>query len=272
MLGSKFMNIELAGASGVGKTTALNSISDALYSSLEVSSGDVLLSSMQEKESEFSALHWSELADDGAVFLRTDFVSEYLCRIQKMSGKDTQKLNLAKFIDKHRKDFLVRQQLHAKHLLIDEGLVHSSFPLSQFSLNLSNDLVFFLESIPLPSVVIQLHAEPERILKRIKVRGKVVNSYRYADDAVLLRRLGKVEHYLSLMEQVLCRRGCRVRHIDANGPVKEWAQTIVDTVKEEVAVNASEQHAPLTLDFNTANVSEATLGLDFTISEDRYPQ
>lgn len=264
------MNIELAGASGVGKTTALRSISDALHTSMEVTSGDVLLSSMQEKEHEFSALHWSTLADDGAVFLRTDFISEYLCRIQKMSGKDTQKLNLVKFIDKHRKDFLVREQLHAKHLLIDEGLVHASFPISQFSLNLSNDIAFFLESIPLPSVVIQLHAEPERILNRIKARGKVVNSYRYANDTLLMSRLGRVESYLLLMEKVLIRRGCRVRRVDANGPVKEWSQAIMDIVKEEITRQPASPQSSLTLNFDNTFTPENTLGLDFSLPEDRH--
>lgn len=263
------MNIELAGASGIGKTTALNSVSDSLYTSMEVTSGDVLLSLMQEKEREFSALHWSALADDGTVFLRTDFISKYLCRIQKMSGKDAQKINLVKFIDKHRKDFLVRQQLHAKHLLIDEGLVHASFPISQFSLNLASDVIFFFESIPLPSVVIQLHAEPERILKRIKGREKMVNSYRYADDTLLLQRLSNVEHYLALMEQVLSRKGCRVRHIDANGPVKDWSNVLMETVKKELAQQPASSKASLTFNFHNDNVLQSSLGLDFSLPEER---
>lgn len=262
------MNIELAGASGVGKSTAINSISDEIYTSLEVASGDVLLSLMREKEQEKSALHYNALADAGAVFLRNNFISEYLGRIQKMSGKDSQKINLVKFIDKHRKDYLIRQQLHIKHLLIDEGLVHASFPLSQFSLNLPVDVAFFFESIPLPSVVIQLHAEPETVLKRIKDRGKIVNSYRYADDALLIQRLGRVEHYLALMEQVLCRRGCRVRHVNANGPVQEWSQTITDIVKEEITRQAASPQTSLMLNFDNASISGAALGLDFSLPEE----
>lgn len=266
------MNIELAGASGVGKTTALSHISEALYTSERVASGGVLLGLMREKEQQESDLHYNALADDGAVFLRDDFVSEYLCRIQKMTGKDSQKINLVKFIDKHRKDFLVRRELHGEHQLIDEGLVHASFPLSQFSMNLANDVAFFFESIPLPSVVIQLHAEPEKIFKRIKARGKLVNSYRYADDASLLRRLGNVEHYLALMEKVLCRRGCRVRHIDANGPVKAWSQTLLQAVKEEVALQAASPQACLALSFDNAHISEASLGLDFSLPDERHLQ
>lgn len=264
------MNIELAGASGVGKTTALSHISEVLYSSLQVASGDLLLELMRDAEKQASNLHYTALADEGVVFLRDDFISEYLNRIQQMNGKDSQKINLVKFIDKHRKDFLVRQQLDVKHLLIDEGLVHASFPLSQFSANLAQDVAFFFDNIPFPSVVIQLHAKPERILKRIKARGKTVNSYRYADDAVLLRRLGNVERYLALMEQALSRRGCRVRHINANGPVKEWSQAIMDTVSEEISHQTSGLQNAVALNFNKASLSEKALGLDFSLPEDRH--
>lgn len=264
------MNIELAGASGVGKTTVLNHISENLYESMNVASGEVLLKLLHEKEQEVGSLHYNALADDGAVFCRDNFVSEYLYRIKKMSGKDTQKLNLVKFIAKHRKDFLVRSELNIEHLLVDEGLVHASFPLSQFSLNLASDVAFFFESIPLPSVVIQLHAKPEKILKRIRERGKVVNSYLYADDTLLLQRLGRVEHYLSLMENMLFRRGCRVQHVDANGPVKEWSQTLLEIVKSEIAGQTAASFSLLPVNIDGLSVSETDLGLDFTLPEDSY--
>lgn len=252
------MIIELAGASGIGKTTCLNKVAELLHSEYQVLSGPLLLEQMKTIREQHPNLHFSQAADHQLVFLYKDFVSEYLRRISQMTSHDSQKISLLRFIDTHRQDYLIRKEIQGHHLLVDEGLVHASFPLSQFSKNLAADVDFFISNIPLPDLVIQFRASPDQLFKRIKARGKVVNSYRYATDEQLKQRLTQVDHYLDIMAQVLHRRGCRVVILDANGPIAEWSQKLVKIVAQKVSHDSQQLPQECSLHLNFTSSSECT--------------
>lgn len=246
------MIIELAGASGVGKSTCLSKISEPLFSHSQVVSGALLKNLMIQARKSNHEHFFMMLADRNNIFKSPDFTTKIIARINDFDSFDSKKFNLIKLIDLHRQDFLVRQAVQAKHLLVDEGFVHASYPFSQISENFASDVDFFISNIPLPDLVIQLHVTPDRLFKRIKARGKVVNSYRYASDEKLLKRLECVEPYLDIMARVLERRGCPVLHVDANRPVKEWSLDLLNIVKNKVT------------NFGACDTAASSIEFDFT--------
>ncbi|MGJ7461877.1 hypothetical protein ACR80S_12320 [Halomonas sp. MA07-2] len=230
------MKIELAGASGIGKTTALKLIGDIIARQHDAASGDILTKAIKESGENKSHLQLKMEVDQASVFKSSCFIDSYLVVISELTASFSQKINLVRFIDKHLKDYLARQFLDFRHLVIDEGFVHASFPLSQFSCDLVSSVRFFIDNVPLPDAVIQLHANPQVLLYRIQQRERVVNSYRYKSEEKLICHLSRVDWYLSIMESALRKRGCRVRHIDANGPVEQWAKVLEDVIEEEIFI------------------------------------
>ena len=85
------MIIELAGASGVGKTTCLSYIENTLLSDFNVLSSSFLNNRVIEIKKKYDALHFSTISDKNTIFKSSDFINKYMCRISQMSASDSQK-------------------------------------------------------------------------------------------------------------------------------------------------------------------------------------
>lgn len=228
------MNIEITGASGVGKSSALKYIEGRLKSRYDIVLGGALNESVNQAREKTNKLNLRSLVDKSCLFSDKDFVKKYIKSISGFSAHRTQSLKICQFFERHAEEYFLRLSLNTKHLLIDEGFIHASFPISQFSENFAQDVGLYFSNIPLPGTVIQIHIQPCELLRRIKVRNKPVNSYLYRNDEQMLYHLSRYDWFLCLMEQQLLDRGCRVRHVDASGPIDEWASSLAEIVEEEL--------------------------------------
>ncbi|WP_193092736.1 class I SAM-dependent methyltransferase [Halomonas colorata] len=221
------MNVEIFGASAVGKSTVL----------------ERCIKNNKNKITHF--ISDTKISEEDVRFYLDYFDIDYfingVIRIIALSSvKPTQKLSAMQMLFSTAKDY-VRWKLYSmavddqsKVFVEDEFFLHKSFAiLSCMDMDLDATEWYF-SNVPVPDVAIFMSCSSQKILSRYKERDKIVNSYRYKDDNAILKLLDKSSGMYKLALSVLQKRGVEVVNLDASGTIEDVLLTL-----EEVLLNCS---------------------------------
>lgn len=208
------MNVEIFGASAVGKSTALDKC-------IERNSDEIKHFSSTEELSEEDVRFYLDFFDID------DFINGIIKIIALSPAKPTLKLSAMQMLFATAKSyvkwkfFLLSDKNNDKIYVEDEFFLHKSFAiLSCIDMGLEAAEWYF-NNVPVPDVAIFMSCPSEKILYRYKERNKTVNSYRYRDDDAILTLLDKSSNVYSLALSILEKRGVDVITLYAGGTVSE---------------------------------------------------
>lgn len=213
------MNVEIFGASAVGKSAALNKCIEKNHKKID----------------HFSSSE--EISEEDVRFYLDYFDIDYFINgtikiIALSSAKPTQKLSAMQMLFSTAKNY-VRWKLFSisgedrnKIFVEDEFFLHKSFAiLSCIDMDLEAAEWYF-SNVPVPDAAIFMSCSSEKILDRYKERNKIVNSYRYKEDDAIMKLLDESTDMYSLALSVLEKRGVDVITLYADGTIEEVSSAL----------------------------------------------
>ena len=220
------MLVELMGASGVGKSTVLEAFMNE--------------SSVKKNVSFTKDYKIHDLRFFCDFFGCEDFLNGSIAIISSSALPPTKKMAAIKILNETAIEY-ARGKL-GRSLggfddieLKDELFLHRSYTVLLNSLDFEKNVKWYFENVPTPDAVVIFKASPDTILKRIKDRGKIVNTYLYCNDEDILKKLECSEKMYLVAEQELLKRNVKVFCLNAEKRVSESVKEIcliLDFIKE----------------------------------------
>lgn len=216
------MLIELMGPSGVGKSTVLNV--------LEKNEPSV---KTMRKRSE--GLNVQDLRFYCDFFNIDNFLNGVIEILSLSSLPPTKKMAAINMVNETAINFAkrcVNKRSHDSNIIEieDELFLHRSYAILLYSNNFINDVTWYFQSVPIPDAVVIFHAESSTLLKRIRERGKVINTYLYLNDEDILFRVKRSVKMYEIATCELERRNVKVFHINAENKVSKAAKDMAEII------------------------------------------
>ena len=218
------MNIEIFGASGVGKTTALNKV-------VERNNNVKRFSSAPELDDEDVRFYLDYFGVD-------EFLEGVIRLVSTSSAKPTQKLSTMQMVFSTARNYVhwkisSGSKDSSSIYVEDEFFLHKSFAvLACVDMNLSSAEWYF-NNVPLPDSAIVFTCDSEEVLRRYKSKNKILNSYRYKDDKSIIEMIDKSFDMYRIATSVLKKRGVDVISLSATDSISKVSKKLESYLLEE---------------------------------------
>ncbi|RUR57981.1 class I SAM-dependent methyltransferase [Vreelandella populi] len=217
------MNVEIFGASGAGKTTALNKV-------VERNNNVNRFSSALELDDEDVKFYLDYFGVD-------EFLEGVIRLVSTSSAKPTQKLSTMQMVFSTARNY-VRWKIssgskdNSNIYVEDEFFLHKSFAvLACVDMNQSAAEWYF-SNVPLPDSAIVFTCDSEEVLRRYKSKNKTLNSYRYKDDKSIIEIIDKSFDMYDVAISVLKKRGIDVISLSAMDSTSKVANKLESCLLE----------------------------------------
>jgi hypothetical protein len=248
------MRIELLGASGSGKTTALATAAARRTTPFRwLAPAD--LASLKPQPP--SAAELSAAIDDPALRRFVDHVIE---TVATGSMLPSQKLSAATILRRSCYELSFLDLVEPDRLVVhDELLLHRAFSVLPHASDLESARVFF-ELVPVPDVAVIFRAHPDVIVARVTARPSVPNVYRGLDGPPLRAMVGRSMSIADIAAEVLSGRGVDVATIDTTDDRMDSADILISVIDRYLASDAvrGSSEPPPTGEATRATRDEAT--------------
>lgn len=203
------MLIEVLGASGVGKTTICNLVKPDFKDLIFYQSDTV---SKLDKEDERYCV---DFLND------RKFLDGCIDIIARSKMAPTQKSSaISMLVSTFSEKLYVDRLSESGVVASDEFLLHRSFSTLIYSVEFEKDVSWFFKNVPVPEAAIFFTCDVNTLFERVKVRGKLVNTYRYLDSDQMLVVLKRSQKLFNIAAEVLTARGVFVQVLDVSESVE----------------------------------------------------
>lgn len=230
---SKKRLVELMGPSGVGKSTILQHAMTQ-HACEWITPEEIPYEFFFSDKKQFQQAVRNYI--DNSI---SDFIEATYQMIIQSTMTPSQKLKALKTIQTTAEKRVLSNYAMEKGYLVvcDELFLHRAFSFLMYSNNLEEDTRRYFATVPVPSAVAIIMADPKKILERIAERQGAVNCYYEKNEKEIFELVQKGLKICSIANEELASRGVRVTRIKSDQAVNDSAsmlnQFIIECFKNE---------------------------------------